>query len=137
MKTEHDEKTTNKRAKQKEWEARNPEKVKARIMVGVAIKRGDLTRLPCEVCGSFPTDGHHDDYSKPLSVRWLCRNHHIEHHVKARAEIGVYKEYRPTFTFRLGHEAAEKLSAIKDRTGQNSGKLIEDLIMSAPRRQES
>lgn len=29
---------------------------------------------------------HHDEYSKPLEVRWLCRLHHREHHAKAEGE---------------------------------------------------
>lgn len=49
-----------------------------------AIARGDLTRQPCEVCGAVNVDAHHDDYSKPLEVRWLCRVHHSEFHAKAK-----------------------------------------------------
>jgi hypothetical protein len=45
----------------------------------VYLKRGKLTRQPCEVCGAV-AQMHHDDYSKPLEVRWLCRGHHLEHH---------------------------------------------------------
>ena len=51
-----------------------------------AIKAGTLVRQPCEVCGALKVDAHHDDYSRPLSVRWLCRLHHAEHHAKARGE---------------------------------------------------
>jgi hypothetical protein len=56
---------------------------KARWQVSRAIKSGRLIRQPCEVCGDIRVDAHHDDYSKPLNVRWLCRTHHIEHHAKA------------------------------------------------------
>jgi hypothetical protein len=43
-----------------------------------------LDRKPCEICGAEKADAHHDDYSKPLDVRWLCETHHSEHHRKFR-----------------------------------------------------
>lgn len=53
-----------------------------------AIQRGILVRQPCEVCGAngnfadgrSEVQAHHDDYSKPLAVRWLCQKHHHEWH---------------------------------------------------------
>lgn len=56
---------------------------KARWQVHRALEAGRLIRCPCEVCGAPKVDAHHDDYSKPLEVRWLCRPHHVEHHAKA------------------------------------------------------
>lgn len=45
------------------------------------IKQGELIRQPCEVCNTdVDVQAHHDDYMKPLDVRWLCRKHHREHH---------------------------------------------------------
>lgn len=47
-----------------------------------ALKMGILTKTPCEKCKSnILVDGHHDDYDKPLKVRWLCRKCHRKHHV--------------------------------------------------------
>jgi hypothetical protein len=45
-----------------------------------AIRLGLLIKVPCEICGVEKVDAHHDDYSKPWDVRWLCRLHHAEHH---------------------------------------------------------
>jgi ribosomal protein S27AE len=40
-----------------------------------------LTRQPCEECGAKNAMAHHDDYTKPLQVRWLCRKHHRLFHI--------------------------------------------------------
>lgn len=48
------------------------EKNAARRAVQIAVATGRLVRQPCEQCGAEPTHGHHDDYSQPLMVRWLC-----------------------------------------------------------------
>jgi hypothetical protein len=54
----------------------------ARQKVYKAVKRGELMRQPCEVCGRAFVHGHHDDYSAPpLNVRWLCPKHHRSCHV--------------------------------------------------------
>jgi hypothetical protein len=75
--------TPERRAKQRAYVRRRPtEKRAANIAAGNAIRDGRLIRQPCEVCGSEPAQAHHDDYSKPLDVRWLCRKHHLEHHGK-------------------------------------------------------
>lgn len=58
-------------------------KHEARWAVQRAIRSGRLVREPCHVCGKRRVDAHHDDYSKPLMVRWLCRTHHNEFHAKA------------------------------------------------------
>lgn len=60
--------------------ARHPERLAAKQAVLIATRCGKLVRMPCEVCGEAKTHGHHDDYSKPLTVRWLCPSHHREHH---------------------------------------------------------
>jgi hypothetical protein len=58
----------------------------ARMKVRRALESGKIERLPCQVCGARFTDAHHEDYSDPLRVVWLCRKHHLEHHAKLRLE---------------------------------------------------
>lgn len=62
---------------------RYPEKVAANIAVNNAVRSGRLLRQPCEKCGA-KAQAHHDDYMKPLEVRWLCPRHHGEHHRQQR-----------------------------------------------------
>jgi hypothetical protein len=62
------------------WLRNNPIKRAAHTITGNAIRDGKLIRQPCEVCGEEKVDAHHDDYNYPMSVRWLCRKHHAEHH---------------------------------------------------------
>ncbi len=57
------------------------EKGKAAQAVRDAVRRGQLVRQPCEVCAKPKAQGHHEDYSKPLEVRWLCPTHHREAHL--------------------------------------------------------
>lgn len=56
------------------------EKKHARASVNRALKTGRIQRKPCEECGSPISQAHHSDYSKPLSVVWLCSTHHAEEH---------------------------------------------------------
>ena len=54
---------------------------KAHDMVAAAKANGSLIEQPCEICGSvIDVEAHHDNYSKPLEVRWLCIQHHRQHH---------------------------------------------------------
>jgi hypothetical protein len=92
-----------KRNKESEWRAKNPKRLKeirkkadeiqkskpddwlkkaCRRRTRTAVANAELTRKPCEVCGDNTVDAHHDDYTRPLDVRWLCRKHHVEHHRK-------------------------------------------------------
>jgi hypothetical protein len=74
------------RKRRKEHAADRLEKERAHKSVQMAIERGELVRpLHCEECGGLGRryrDGrarihaHHDDYGKPLKVRWLCGDCH-------------------------------------------------------------
>jgi hypothetical protein len=67
-------------------------KYRAQLKARGAVRRGKLLRLPCEVCGELKSEAHHDDYTKPLEVRWLCRVHHREHHVRMGDVLPLRKD---------------------------------------------
>lgn len=64
----------------KKMQKKYPEKHKARYKLRNAVASGKIIKGVCEKCGEKKTEGHHDDYTKPLDVRWLCIKHHKEHH---------------------------------------------------------
>lgn len=68
----------------KAWRERHPDRYKAQTAVNNAVRDGRLVRLPCEGCGDERSHGHHEDYSRPLDVVWLCARCHARHHAGRR-----------------------------------------------------
>lgn len=66
-----------------------PKQVIARKKVSSAVYYGTLSKYPCEVCGDKKSQGHHEDYDKPLEVNWLCDSHHKELHLKQAFYVGA------------------------------------------------
>lgn len=71
------------RDKNRELSARfreaSPERRKAQVILGNAVRSGKVQKLPCFVCGE-KAEAHHPDYSAPLDVVWLCPAHHKQAH---------------------------------------------------------
>lgn len=70
----------------REWRKSHPlteqQKFKnnVRRKTNMRIERGLILKYPCETCGNIESEAHHDDYTKPYDIRWLCRQHHLQHH---------------------------------------------------------
>lgn len=68
------------RKKTRAFRRKYPQKYAAHVAVQTAVRNGSLIPQPCETCGCKDTNGHHDDYGKPLDVRWLCDQCHLAEH---------------------------------------------------------
>lgn len=66
----------------------DPLKRAARVAVGNAVRDGKLTPPNnCQVCAEpCKPHGHHDDYTKPLEVLWVCTPCHALIHAYWRAK---------------------------------------------------
>lgn len=64
-----------------EYRRQFPERYRANNAVYAAVRDGRLHKLPCEHCGALDVEAHHPDYSRPLSVVWLCPPDHKAIHL--------------------------------------------------------
>ncbi len=71
------------RARKSEYRATGAhlEQSRAHNVVRRAIAAGKLTKAPCVSCGDPKVHAHHEDYTRPLVVVWLCPRHHRERHI--------------------------------------------------------
>ena len=76
----HNEHARNTRKKHKELSEEQKLKANCRSYLNTYLKRGKIIKQPCSVCNNQNSEAHHEDYTKPLDVIWLCREHHLEKH---------------------------------------------------------
>ena len=67
------------------WHQASADKRRARAAVNDAVRGGHIVPPDgCEECGhdfsEFRREAHHDDYSQPLNVVWLCGRCHGRRH---------------------------------------------------------
>lgn len=67
------------------WRKMNPEKISAQRKLRQAVKNGIIKKpLECSICHKkVYLNAHHDDYTKPLNVRWVCAKCHKNIHTSA------------------------------------------------------
>jgi hypothetical protein len=81
----HAKNSANRAAATAAYRERHPEKRRAHNAVQTAIRNGSIVKSPCVECGSGKAHAHHDDYSKPLEIVWLCHTHHMQRHAMLAA----------------------------------------------------
>lgn len=72
-------------ASRTKWQSNNPEKRAAHVILGNAVRDGRIEKpLSCSKCGEFKPSrqihAHHNDYTKPIDVVWLCTYCHKSEH---------------------------------------------------------
>lgn len=93
------------------------EKGRASQQLRDAVRKGSIKRQPCEVCQEPEAQGHHEDYSKALNVRWLCPQHHREEH--------LFEPWQNEIR-RAGYEGGFELSQLIEACGEEFEELSRD-----------
>ena len=71
----------------------SPQRRRAYSLIQAALMQGRLVREPCEACGDAQRPlAHHDDYAKPLNVRWLCGSCHKNHHRQHGPGLNAFRK---------------------------------------------
>jgi hypothetical protein len=97
---------------------KNPhvEKQRARRKLRSAIKNGRVVKLPCAMCGSTASQAHHEDYSRPTDVVWLCAKHHMARHLDSMPDNSGEKNGQAKLTAAIVEELRARYWAARANT---------------------
>lgn len=62
------------------WRKEDSRRMAAHNAVSRAVRKGDIVKQSCCVCGSDKSMAHHESYDHPLDVVWYCQPHHNARH---------------------------------------------------------
>lgn len=65
----------------------NKHKRRVRALVSAALRDKRLYKSSCLKCGNEKSEAHHEDYSKPLEVIWLCKSCHVKRHIEINNSV--------------------------------------------------
>ena len=65
----------------------NHKKRNLRAVVNARIRDGRIVRQPCSRCGEEKSEVHHEDYSKPFDITWLCKWCHSDRHMELKYNV--------------------------------------------------
>lgn len=120
---------------QSEWRIRHREKSRAHSAVARALKKGELIRpLECEGCGPAyvgKLEAHHDDYSKPLDIKWLCDKCHKARHVELRLEATPHQDKTWNINADMGYIATLPHEDVPEEVASNDDSDI-DIDIDTP-----
>jgi ribosomal protein S27AE len=57
-----------------------------RYVTARAILEKKIFKKPCEICGDTVVHAHHNDYTDPFNITWLCPKHHYALHTEVRRQ---------------------------------------------------
>lgn len=89
--------------RRQEWERkrlysrRDKLKKTVRAITRRAITGGLILPKPCERCGNEDVQAHHEDYTKPLEIVWLCKLCHGQRHREINEERRKGKKMQHDF----------------------------------------
>lgn len=112
-----------------DWKTRHRVKKHAHDMVRSALRKGTLVRpLECEGCGPAyvgKLEAHHDDYTKPLDVKWLCDKCHKARHVELRLEATAHQDKTWNINAELGYHSTLPHESIPEEVAANDDSEID------------
>lgn len=89
-----------------------PEVRAAYNAVSEAKRKRLLKKQPCERCGTMKKlHAHHEDYSKPLEITWLCASHHKARHREIIIEAGLSASKSKTGFHGVAYQSDKSFSA--------------------------